>query len=71
MAELVEAAAAYARANGARHPEACPLERRAKPREGYAGYTGVASVFRRLRFRRDALREDRPIMRRRLSPPRS
>jgi hypothetical protein len=58
MAELVEAVAAYARTNGARHLEAYPIEWRGKPLEGYAGYTGVASVFRRLRFRRDALRED-------------
>ena len=53
-----------------RHLEAYPIESRTKPLEGYAGYTGVASVFRRLRFRRVALREGYPIMRRKLAPPR-
>jgi hypothetical protein len=69
MAEMVGGPAAYAGANGARHLEAYPIERRGQPLEGYAGYTGVASVFRRLRFRRVASREGYPIVRRRLSPP--
>ena len=70
MTAMIEAAVGYAREQGARHLEAYPIESRTKPLEGYAGYTGVASVFRRLRFRRVALREGYPIMRRKLAPPR-
>ncbi|OGT25009.1 MAG: hypothetical protein A2Z17_07725 [Gammaproteobacteria bacterium RBG_16_66_13] len=68
MTAMIEAAVGYARAQGARHLEAYPIESRTRPLEGYVGYTGVASVFRRLRFRRVALREGYPIMRRKLAP---
>ena len=70
MAAMVEAAARYARAHGARHLEAYPIEPRGRTLKGYSGYTGVASVFRRLRFRKVAVREGFPILRRRLGPSR-
>lgn len=64
-AALIDAAVAYAKANGATVVEAYPLlpEKSADPR--YQLYTGVASTFARLGFR-EAIRRSRirPIMRR-------
>jgi GNAT superfamily N-acetyltransferase len=67
MRRLLRAAAEYAAARGAEWLEAYPLERGARTLHGDAGYTGVASTFRREGFRVVARRrDDRPVMRRRL-----
>jgi GNAT superfamily N-acetyltransferase len=68
MARMVEAAAGYARARGARQLEAYPVEPGGRRLGGSEGYMGVASVFRGLRFRPVARREGRTILRRRLAP---
>jgi hypothetical protein len=61
---LLEGGLAFAKANGARVVEACPID-------GEAGnvdaYVGLASVFLRAKFREVARRRpNRPLMRRAL-----
>ena len=63
MAALLDAAARWARENGARMLEAYPDEPAAELR-GYAGYMGIRSVFDRAGFREMArLKNGRPVMR--------
>ena len=68
MEALVKGAIKYARANGARVVEACPIDGKASAVDAYVG---VASVFERARFKEIARRKDnRPLMRLTLSPAR-
>lgn len=67
MRRLLQAAETYAKTHGAELLEGYPLECDGRTLRGDAGYTGVASTFRRQGFRVVARRrEDRPVMRRRL-----
>jgi GNAT superfamily N-acetyltransferase len=49
MTALLEAAVDYARRRGARIIEAYPVEAQGELK-GYAGYTGIASAFRKAGF---------------------
>lgn len=63
MVPLLEAAVRYAQQHGARIVEGYPVEPE-KPLRGCAGYTGVASAFRRVGFEEVARgSQTRPIMR--------
>jgi predicted GNAT family acetyltransferase len=61
MDALLKGGVAFARENGARIVEACPIEGRAHTVDAYVG---VASVFERSRFKEVARRKpNRPLMR--------
>jgi GNAT superfamily N-acetyltransferase len=67
---LIEAAVAHARARGARLVEGYPVDPAAPQADAFV-WTGLASAFERAGFREAARRSPtRPIMRRRLRPPR-
>lgn len=67
MHRLLRAAADYAESHGADWLEGYPVDCGERTLTGYAGYTGVASTFRREGFEEVARRRgDRPMMRRRL-----
>ncbi len=69
---LLAGAVDHARANGARWVEAYPVDPKVKAVNNADAYTGVVSMFERAGFKEVARRKDhRPIMRRRLNPPRS
>jgi predicted GNAT family acetyltransferase len=64
MDALLQAGLDYARANGARVVEACPIDGRTG---NVDAYVGLASVFERAQFKEVARRRDnRPLMRRSL-----
>ncbi len=66
--QLLEAAAEYARAQGARWLEGYPVEPRKDRAPGIFVFTGLVSAFRQAGFEECARRsETRPIMRRRLA----
>ncbi|MGD9979016.1 MAG: GNAT family N-acetyltransferase [Hyphomonadaceae bacterium] len=61
MYALVKCGIAYARANGARVVEACPIDGRTG---NIDAYVGLASVFKRAKFKEVARRKDnRPLLR--------
>jgi GNAT superfamily N-acetyltransferase len=63
MKELAKAAIAYARSNGARAVDACPIEAD-RPLMWGDGFVGIGSVFRELGFEEIARRSPRrPLMR--------
>jgi predicted GNAT family acetyltransferase len=65
MDALVKGGIAYARANGARVVEACPIDGRTG---NIDAYVGLMSVFERAKFKEVARRKaNRPLMRRRLT----
>jgi predicted GNAT family acetyltransferase len=62
MDALIKGGLQFARANGARVVEACPIDGKASAVDAYVG---VASAFERARFKEVARRKDnRPLMRR-------
>ena len=64
LAQLITAALAYARENGARIVEAYPLLPQKAAEQPYEHYMGVQTTFARLGFQEVARRSDRrPIMR--------
>lgn len=66
MKALVKAGVAYAKANGARFLEACPIDGKVG---NVDAYVGIASVFERAKFREAARRRsNRPLMRLALRP---
>ncbi len=66
---LIDAAVKYARSQGARIVEAYPVEPRKEEMPPVFAYTGIASAFRKARFKEVLRRsETRPIMRRILRP---
>jgi predicted GNAT family acetyltransferase len=68
MDALVKGGLAFARANGARIVEACPIDGKIN---NVDAYVGLMSVFERARFKEVARRKDnRPLMRRALRPTR-
>jgi predicted GNAT family acetyltransferase len=68
MEALIKGGIKVARANGARAVEACPIDGKVSAVDAYVG---VASVFARARFKEVARRKDnRPLMRLTLKPPR-
>jgi GNAT superfamily N-acetyltransferase len=71
-ARLLDAAARYAASRGARLVEGYPVEARKHDEPEPFLYHGVASAFRKARFREVARRsESRPVMRRAVRPPRT
>jgi predicted GNAT family acetyltransferase len=68
MDALIAGGVKFARANGARVVEACPIEGKSS---NVDAYVGVASAFERAKFKEVARRRpNRPLMRRTLTPPR-
>jgi predicted GNAT family acetyltransferase len=68
MEALLEGGLEFARANGARVVEACPIEGKTGAVDAYVG---VAAVFERAKFKEVARRKDnRPLMRRTLAAKR-
>jgi hypothetical protein len=64
MDALVKGGVAFAKANGARVVEACPIDGRTN---NVDAYVGLASVFERAKFKEVARRRpNRPLMRRAL-----
>jgi GNAT superfamily N-acetyltransferase len=69
MGRLLDAAVAHARRGGGRAIEAYPLEQ-TEGIKGYAGFTGIRSVFERAGFREvKRLANGRPVMRLYLTQP--
>lgn len=68
MGALLRGGLEYARANGARVVEACPIDGKASTVDAYVGRV---SVFRRAKFKEVARRKDnRPLMRLTITPAR-
>jgi predicted GNAT family acetyltransferase len=66
---LLEGGIAFARENGARAVEACPMERDGRI-EPMSLFVGHATVFKRAKFKEVARRkENRPLLRLQLKPP--
>ena len=66
---LIRGAVEFARQHGARIVEGYPVEPRKSPMPPVFAYTGLASAYRKARFREVARRsETRPIMRRNIRP---